>query len=52
MNHLPPSPCKKNIILGSLKKISKIWGDIRKSSCTTGINDTQGLGGKLNHEKT
>jgi hypothetical protein len=44
MNHLPPSP----III-----ISKIRGDIGKSRCTTGVNDTGGkfaTGGKFCHQ--
>ncbi len=37
MNHLPPSPW-----IGSFRIFSKIRGDIRKSRCTTGVNDTNG----------
>jgi hypothetical protein len=40
MNHLPPSPLK--ITLGSFRIFSKILGDIRKSRCTTRINNTDG----------
>jgi hypothetical protein len=39
---LSPKPLK--ITLGSFQIFSKIHGDIRKSRCTTGVNDT---GGKL-----
>jgi hypothetical protein len=54
MNHAPsPKPLK--ITLGSFQIFSKIRGDIRKSRCTTGVNDTVGkfatgvndTGGKL-----
>jgi hypothetical protein len=39
MNHLSsPKPLK--ITLGPFQNFSKICGDIRKSRCTTGINDT------------
>ncbi len=40
------SPCPKPLIitLGSFQIFSKIRGDIHKSRCTTGVNDT---GGKL-----
>jgi hypothetical protein len=34
-----PKPCTENT-LGSIRIFSKIRGDIRKSRCTTGINDT------------
>jgi hypothetical protein len=37
MNHVPQAP-ENNISVFS--NFSKIRGDIRKSSCTTGINDT------------
>ncbi len=40
MNHLAPSPLI--ITLGSFRIFSKIRGDIRKSRCTTGVNDTGG----------
>jgi hypothetical protein len=53
MNQFPPSP--RSIPLGTFRIFSKIRGDIRKSRCTTGINDTGGkfatavndTGGKL-----
>jgi hypothetical protein len=38
MNQFPPSP--KVSHSGPFRIFSKIRGDIRKSSCTTGINDT------------
>jgi hypothetical protein len=41
MNHLPLKPMK--IKLGSCKHFSTIRGDICKSRCTTGINDTGGI---------
>jgi hypothetical protein len=44
MNQFLPSP--RVIPLGPFRIFSKIRGDIRKSRCTTGINDT---GGKLCH---
>ncbi len=40
MNHLLPSPWKEH--WGHFKYFSKICGDIHKSRCTTGINDTGG----------
>ncbi len=40
MNHLPPKALKET--LGSYRNFSKIRGDIRKSRCTIGINDTGG----------
>jgi hypothetical protein len=42
--HESPSPKLLIITLGSSRIFSKIRGDIRKSNCTTGVNDT---GGKL-----
>ncbi len=53
--HKSPSPKPLKITLGSFKIFSKICGVIRKSSCTTGVNDTGGkfatgvndTGGKL-----
>ncbi len=42
--HESPSPKPLIITLGSFRIFSKIHGDIRKSRCTTGVNDT---GGKL-----
>jgi hypothetical protein len=49
------SPQPQSIPLGPFQIFSKIHGDIRKSMCTTGINDTGGkfasdindTGGKL-----
>jgi hypothetical protein len=41
MNHLPQAPDNN---IGSFRIFSKIRGDIRKSRCITGVNDT---GGKL-----
>ncbi len=40
MNQFPPQPL--SIPLGLFQIFSKIHGDIRKSRCTTGINDTGG----------
>jgi hypothetical protein len=40
--HEPVSPQPQSIPLGPLQIFSKIRGDIRKSRCTTGINDTGG----------
>jgi hypothetical protein len=53
--HESPSPKPLKITLGSFQIFSKIRGDIRKSRCTTGVNDTGGkfatcvndTGGKL-----
>ena len=42
--HESPSLKPLKITLGSFQFYSKIRGDIRKSRCTTGVNDT---GGKL-----
>ncbi len=42
--HESPSPKPLIITLGSFQIFSKIRGDIRKSRCTTSVNDT---GGKL-----
>jgi hypothetical protein len=42
--HESPSPKPLIITLRSFRIFSKIRGDIRKSRCTTGVNDT---GGKL-----
>jgi hypothetical protein len=42
--HESVSPQPQSIPLGPFKFFPKILGDIRKSRCTTGINDT---GGKL-----
>jgi hypothetical protein len=42
--HESPSPKPLKITLGSFPIFSKIRGDIRKSRCTTGVNDT---GGKI-----
>ena len=36
------SPQPRSIPLGPFQIFSKICGDIRKSRCTTGINDTDG----------
>ncbi len=36
------SPQPQSIALGPFQIFSKICGDIRKSRCTTGINDTGG----------
>jgi hypothetical protein len=41
------SPQPQSIALGLFRIFSKIRGDIRKSRCTTGINDT---GGKFFHQ--
>jgi hypothetical protein len=49
------SPQPQNVPLGPFRIFSKIRGDIRKSRCTTGVNDTAGkfatgvndTGGKL-----
>jgi hypothetical protein len=60
--HESPSPKPLIITVGSFRIVSKIRGDIRKSRCTTGVNDTggkiatvlmeySGAGGKLIHEK-
>jgi hypothetical protein len=40
--HESVSPQPKSIPLGPFRIFSKIRGDIRKSRCTTGINDTSG----------
>ncbi len=40
--HESVSPQPQSILLGSFRIFSKIRGDIRKSRCTTGINDTGG----------
>ncbi len=58
--YLPWSPLK--MTLGSFRIFSQIHGDIRKSRCTTGIDDTSvnettlmgysGVGEKLIHKKT
>jgi hypothetical protein len=40
--HESPSPKPLIITLGSFRIFSKIRGDIRKSRCTTGVNDTGG----------
>jgi hypothetical protein len=40
--HESPSPKPLIIILGSFRIFPKIHGDIRKSRCTAGINDTGG----------
>ncbi len=40
--HESPSPKPLKITLGSFQIFSKIRGDIRKSRCTTGVNDTGG----------
>jgi hypothetical protein len=40
MNHLPQSFENNNMVISNF--FSKIRGDIRKSSCTTVINDTGG----------
>jgi hypothetical protein len=40
--HESSSPRPLKITLGSFRIFSKICGDIRKSRCTTGINDTGG----------
>jgi hypothetical protein len=45
--HESPSPKQLKITLGSFRFFSKIRGDIRKSRCTTGVNDT---GGKFCHQ--
>ncbi len=37
-----PSPKPLIVTLGSFRIFSKIRGDIRKSRCTTGVNDTGG----------
>jgi hypothetical protein len=50
MGQFSPSPMQ-SILLGPFQIFSKICGDIRKSRCTTGINDTGGKfanpGGKI-----
>ncbi len=38
--HESPSPKPLKITVGSLRIFSKIRGDIRKSRCTTGVNDS------------
>jgi hypothetical protein len=40
--HESPSPKPLIITLGSFQIFLKIRGDIRKSRCTTGVNDTDG----------
>ena len=40
--HESPSPKPLIIKVGSYQIFSKIRGDIRKSRCTTGVNDTGG----------
>ena len=40
--HESPSPKPLIITLGTFRIFSKIIGDIRKSRCTTGVNDTGG----------
>jgi hypothetical protein len=40
--HESPSPKPLIIALGSFRIFSKIHGDIRKSRCTTAVNDTSG----------
>jgi hypothetical protein len=45
INQFPPQP--QSIPLRLFQIFSKIRGDIRKSRCTTGINDT---GGKFFHQ--
>jgi hypothetical protein len=45
MNQFPPQP--QSIPLQPFRIFSKMRGDIRKSRCTTGINDT---GGKFFHQ--
>ncbi len=47
--HESPSPKPLIITVGSFRIFPKIRGDIRKSRCTTGVNDTGGndIGGKL-----
>jgi hypothetical protein len=40
--HESPSSKPLKITLGSFRIFSKILGDIRKSRCTTGVNDTGG----------
>jgi hypothetical protein len=40
MNQFPPQP--QSIPLGPFRIFSKIRGDIPKSRCTIGINDTGG----------
>jgi hypothetical protein len=47
--HGSPSPKPLKITLGSFRFFSKIRGDIRKSRCTTGVNDTgvKDIGGKI-----
>jgi hypothetical protein len=39
MNQFPPSPRVSHQDSGPFRIFSKIRGDIRKSRCTTGIND-------------
>ncbi len=45
--HESVSPQPRSIPLGSFRFFSKIRGDVRKSRCTTGINNT---GGKFCHQ--
>ncbi len=45
--HESPSPKPIIITLGSFRIFSKFRGDIGKSRCTTGVNDT---GGKFSHK--
>ena len=40
-------PQPQSIPLGPFQIFSKIRGDIRKSRCTTGINNTSVTGGKI-----
>jgi len=40
--HESVSPQPQRIPLGPFQSFPKICGDIRKSRCTTGINDTSG----------
>ncbi len=40
--HESPSPKPLKITVGSFRIFSKIRGDIRKSKCTTNVNDTSG----------
>jgi hypothetical protein len=40
------SPQPQGVPLGPFRIFSKIRGDIRKSRCTTGVNDTGDTGGK------
>ncbi len=46
--HESPSPQSLEIALGSFWIFSQIRGDIRKSRCNTGINDTSGKFAKKN----